>query len=59
MPIASEARTDVYHGKQTAGFDMQMQGTGKLKVLVEIGIDAENAAAGSHTTTVELTVMGL
>ncbi len=59
QPVASEARTDVYHGKQATSFDMQMQGTGKLNVLLEISIDSENAAAGSHTATVELTVTGL
>ena len=58
-PNASIVKTDVSHGSQSASFDMHMQGTGKLNVLVDVEIDTSRAAAGDHYATVELTITGL
>jgi hypothetical protein len=58
-PNAGIAKTDVSHGIPTASFDMRMQGTGKINVLVDVEIDIANAAAGDHEATVELTITGL
>lgn len=58
-PNASMAKTDISHGTQVTGFDMHMQGTGKLDVLVDLEIDTQDAAAGEHYATVELTIIGL
>ncbi len=58
-PNASIVKTDVSHGSRSASFDMQMLGTGKINVLVDLEIDAANAAAGDHYATVELTITGL
>lgn len=51
-------RTNISDRDNTAAIAMGIQGSGKLKIKLEVGIDNERAAGGKHSTTVVLTVTG-
>ncbi len=57
-PTSAFAKTSLLENKQQDAIQMAMRGTGKIDVLLNVGIDRENATAGKHSTTIELTVTG-
>jgi len=49
-------RTNLSEGDETAAIAMGIQGSGRLKIDLQVGIDNPGAAGGMHSTTVILTV---
>ncbi len=55
-PLTATDQTHYSSGDEAAEIAMTMEGTGAVEVTVQVAIDANSAVAGSHHTTVFLTV---
>lgn len=55
-PLSATDQTHYSSGDDAAEVAMTMEGTGAVEVTIQVAIDAEAAVAGSHHTTVFLTV---
>ncbi len=55
-PMSATDQTHYSSGDEAAEIAMTMEGTGAVEVTIQVAIDANSAVAGSHHTTVFLTV---
>lgn len=55
-PQAVTDRTNISNGDDQASISLGVSGNGRAQVQLQVGIDANNAHAGRHCTTVMMTV---